>query len=86
MDLWLNLALGAIGIASTLVAYYFNPKRMMYAELDGIAKKWEALNVKRDEALAKNDSDSLTIINASIDILRARQTVLLHRGITDSRR
>ncbi len=67
------------GIIATLLAWFLNPKRAMYAELDSIYKQLEVLYAKRDKALADNDSDTLTIITADIVKLFTRKTVLFQR-------
>ncbi len=77
MEKWLPLAIGVIGIISTLLAWFLNPKRRIQAELDAISKKLEVLYVQRDEALQKNDSDSLTAITSQLVKLYARKAVLL---------
>ena len=69
----------ALGIIATLCAWFLNPKRQVYAELDGIYKELELLYAKRDVALANNDSDTLTIVTADIVRLCQRKTVLLQR-------
>jgi hypothetical protein len=68
-----------LGIISTLAAWFLNPKRATYAELDSIYKELENAYSQRDVALAKNDSDTLTIITANIIQLSTRKTVLLQR-------
>ncbi len=67
------------GIIATLLAWFLNPKRAMYAELDSIYKQLEVLYAKRDKALADNDSDTLTIVTADIVKLFTRKTVLFQR-------
>jgi len=69
----------ALGIAATLLAWFLNPKRQLYAELDKIYKELEALYVRRDKALQTGDSDELTIVTSLIISLSARKTVLLQR-------
>lgn len=66
------LITGIIGLASTLCAWYLNPKRQLYATIDSIYKQLEDLYVKRDKALSENDSIALTLVNANI--LRLCQT------------
>lgn len=79
MEPWLSLAVGVVGIAATLTAWFFNPKRKMFVELDIIFKKWEELAAKRDKALAENDNDTLTIVNAELGKLRTRKVILMAR-------
>ena len=68
-----------LGIASTLCAWFFNPKRILYAELDSIYKQLEELYVKRDKALTANDSDALTVVTADIVKLSQRKASLFQR-------
>ena len=67
------------GIVGTVLAWMLNPKRRLYAELDGIYNELEALYVKRDDALQANDSDTLTVVTDAIVRLCARKAVLLQR-------
>lgn len=75
----ITLVTGVLGILGTLIAWYFNPKRIFYSQLDTIYKQLEGLYAKRDEALAKNDSDTLTIVTADILRLCTSKAVLLKR-------
>jgi len=68
-----------LGIVSTVLAWRLNPKRLMYAELDSIFKTLDKLYGERDEALAKNDSDTLTRVTAVIVQLAQRKNALLQR-------
>ncbi len=70
---------GVVGIISTILAWSLNPKRKLYAEIDDIFRQLDSLYEKRDKALADNDSDILTVINAAILKLRDRKAVLLQR-------
>lgn len=69
----------ALGIVSTLLAWFLNPKRVLYAQLDSIYKQLEDLYVKRDKALAENDSYTLTIVTANIVSLCKAKNNLLQR-------
>lgn len=68
-----------IGIISTLVSWFFNPKRIIYSQLDSVYLKLEGLYVKRDEALLINDSDALTTITGDILRLCKTKNILLQR-------
>jgi len=68
-----------LGIAATVLAWNLNPRRKMYAELDAIYKSLEGLYAKRDRALAENNVDALTVVNAQLLKLSNRKTVLLQR-------
>jgi hypothetical protein len=70
---------GIIGIISTLLAWFLNPRRRLYAELDQIYKELEGWYVKRDKALIAHDDDTLTICNAAIIGLSSRKGILLQR-------
>jgi hypothetical protein len=70
---------GILGIAGTLCAWFFNPKRALYAELDSIYKQLEVAYAKRDKALQDHDSDTLTIANSIIIELCNRKAILLQR-------
>jgi len=76
----------ALGIIATLLAWFMNPKRQLYTELEGIYKELEVLYVKRDKALVDNDSDTLTIVTADIIRLCARKARILQQLGQDSKR
>lgn len=73
------LITGIIGLLGTLAAWFLNPRRQIYAELDSIYKQLEECYVKRDKALVDNDSDTLTIVTADIIRLCTRKASLLQR-------
>lgn len=68
-----------LGIASTLISWFFNPKQAIYRELDSIYKQLEALYVRRDKALETNNSPELTVVTASIVQLSTRKSSLFQR-------
>ena len=69
----------ALGIISTLLAWFLNPKRRLYAELDEIYKELEKIYVRRDKALQSGDSDELTIVTSLIVSLVERKAILIKR-------
>jgi hypothetical protein len=73
------LITGMVGIASTILAWFLNPRRKLYAELDSIYKTLEVCYEKRDKALQNGDNDTLTIVFADIVKLCQRKAVLLQR-------
>lgn len=75
----LTIITGVLGIAGTLIAWFLNPKRLLYAELDSVYKQLEDLYVKRDDALATNNNDELTSITSNIIRLSVRKNTLLQR-------
>lgn len=75
----LALITGVVGIIGTLLAWHMNPRRQLYAEIDKVYKQLEECYVKRDKALASNDSDTLTVVTADIIRLCAHKTTLLQR-------
>ena len=75
----LTIIASIVGIISTLVAWFFNPKRIIYSQLDAVYGQLEALYAKRDKALAENDSNTLTIVTASIIGLCKTKNILLQR-------
>ena len=75
----LSIIGGVITIIATVLAWYLNSKRMMYAELDSIYKELEKLYERRDKALELNNFSELTIVTNNILKLRARKTILLQR-------
>lgn len=79
MEPWLTIAVGVIGIAGTLTAFFFNPKRILYRQLDDIYKSLNKLYGDRDKAIAENDSEALTIADNNIITLSSRKQVLLKR-------
>ena len=79
ITLIISAIVSLLGIISTLIAWNLNPKRKLYAELDSIFKQLDQLYKERDEALAKNDSDSLTIITASIVKLCQRKAYIFQQ-------
>lgn len=68
-----------LGIAATIIAWKFNPRQKLYTEIDAIYLRQEALYVQRDQALFKNDSDTLTAVTAELNGLRERKKDLLQR-------
>jgi len=68
-----------LGIIATLCAWFLNPKRRLYAELDVIYKELEEWYVKRDTALANNDSDGLSVATAAIVRLCEDKARILER-------
>ncbi len=75
----IEIITAVLGIALTLVAWIYNPKRRIQAELDSIYKSLEVLYVKRDTALANNDADVLSVVTIDITKLLARKADLLKR-------
>jgi hypothetical protein len=75
----LTIIASVLGIVATLVAWNFNPKRRIYAELDAIYKELSVLYAKRDNALVKGDEDTLTAVTARIVQLSDRKATLLQR-------
>jgi hypothetical protein len=75
----LELAIGAVGIISTFLAWKLNPRRVLYAELDSIYKEIESWSKVRDQALSENNSDNLTIAVSSIIRLHNRKNEILQR-------
>lgn len=74
--MWTAIAAIA-GLATTLLAYFLNPGRRKTEELNKIFKELDELYIKRDIALEKNDSDTLTIVLHRINVLRLRKARLL---------
>jgi len=73
------LITGVVGIVATLLAWFLNPRRQLYAKIDDVYKQLEECYVKRDKALATNDSDSLTLVTADIIRLCTLKTSLFQR-------
>jgi len=73
------LLTGVVGIIATLLAWNLNPRRRLYAAIDLVYKELEDCYVKRDKALAENDSDTLTIVTADIVRLCETKARLLQR-------
>ena len=73
------LIAGVVGIVSTILAWNLNPRRRLYAELDGIYKELEVCYAKRDKALVEHDNDALTVVTADILRLCKRKAILLQR-------
>lgn len=74
-----TIIVSVLGILGTLFAWFFNNKRMLYAELDEIYKKLEEAYAKRDAALAVNDTNALTIVTDDIIKLCQRKATLFQR-------
>lgn len=75
----LEIITGVLGIAGTLIAWFLNPKRLLYAELDSIYRELEDLYAKRDNALATNNTDELSSITSDIIRLSVHKNTLLQR-------
>lgn len=75
----LTIIASVLGIAGTLAAWFLNPRRRIYSELDAIYKELSVLYAKRDNALVKGDEDQLTLVTGRIVQLSDRKTALLQR-------
>lgn len=73
--MWTTIA-GIIGLITTILAWFLNPSRKREEELNNIYDELDLLYTERDKALKKNDSDSLTVVTARINVLRARKNSL----------
>lgn len=73
--MWTTIA-GIIGLITTILAWFLNPSRKREEELNNIYDELDLLYTERDKALEKNDSDSLTVVTARINVLRARKNSL----------
>ena len=76
---WLAIIAGLVGIAGTLTAWYFNPKRRYQQELDKINSDWAVFYQLRDRALDEDDMDTLTRVTADINGLQSRRNEILQR-------
>ena len=77
---WIALASAIAGIISTLLAYFLNPQRHkdnLRRQLIDTYQQLEVWERKRDEALQKNDSDTLTLVTQKIIDLRKQKQILL---------
>jgi len=74
--MWTAIAAIA-GLVTTLAAYFLNPGRRKTIELNAIFKELDELYRRRDVALEKNDTDTLSIVTARIIFLRDRKNNLL---------
>lgn len=68
-----------LGIIATIVAWKYNPKKRIYDQLDAIYDNLEGLQKARDEALASNDTDRLTVATSGIIELRKKKAELRER-------
>ena len=75
----LTIISSVLGIVATILAWNLNPRRRLYAELDDIYKKLNALYKRRDDALASNDNDALAIVTSEFLLLASRKNDLLKR-------
>lgn len=79
MNAWLPLLIGLVGIASTIIAWKLNPRRILQDKLDSInasITKWEE---KQNEALSKNDNDALNIAAGTLRELRSSKAIISKR-------
>jgi hypothetical protein len=76
---WLAIIAGLVGIAGTLTAWYFNPKRRYQQELDKINSDLAVFYQLRDRALDEDDMDTLTRVTADINGLQSRRNEILQR-------
>ena len=76
---WLAVIAGVVGIAGTLVTWFFNPKRRFQAELDRINSDLGVFYQLRDRALDEDDTDTLTRVTADINGLQSRRNEILQR-------
>ena len=75
----LTIIAGVVGIAGTLVAWFFNPRRRYQAELDRINGDLSVFYLLRDRALNEDDTDTLTRVTADINGLQPRRNEILQR-------
>jgi hypothetical protein len=76
---WLAIIAGLVGIAVTLAAWFFNPKRRYQQELDHINSDLAVFYQLRDRALDEDDTDTLTRVTADINGLQSRRNEVLQR-------
>ena len=79
--MWIAIA-SALGIISTLIAYFLNPQRhkdKLRSQLVDVYVDLENKERIRDEALLKNDGDTLTVVTANIIKLRQDKASLLQQ-------
>lgn len=68
-----------LGIIATIVAWNLNPKRKIYALLDNVYNDIDDLEKLRDQALAQNDIDRLTVVTSGLISLRNKKSELKER-------
>lgn len=68
-----------LGILATVVAWNLNPKRKIYALLDNVYNDIDDLEKLRDQALAQNDIDRLTVVTSGLIALRKKKSELKER-------
>ncbi len=73
----ITLITAILGIISTIAAWYFQPKRKLYSELDQLYNKLEKLYERRDKALMANDSNELTVCVKEISVLKIKKAMIL---------
>jgi len=80
----IGIIASVLGILGTIAAWFFNPARMkqvaqdkLLAQRASIVKQLDEAYRRRDEALANNDNDALTIQLDLIIRLRKAQADLL---------
>jgi len=73
----LTLITAVLGIIGTITAWYFQPKRKLYSELDQLYNSLEKLYERRDKALMANNSNELTICAKEIFALKIRKAMIL---------
>lgn len=74
--MWAAIAAG-VGLLTTILAWWINPGRRKTEELNRIFEALDDLYRRRDIALEKNDTDTLTVILDRIIELRNRKARLL---------
>lgn len=77
MTLWLTFGTALLGIIGTILAYELNPQNQARKKLVVVLNEIVNWENKRDEALAKNDSDGLTIAAAKLSGLQYSKASLL---------
>lgn len=75
----LSIIAAVLGIIGTILTYKLNPKQKLYDQLDQLAKKKVSLERWRDEALQKNDTDSLTAAGNALIKLQHDEASILQR-------
>lgn len=68
-----------LGIIATIVAWKLNPQRRIYDQLDAVYDNIDTLEKTRDDALANNEADRLSVATSGLILLRKKKVELRSR-------
>jgi len=79
MNLWLTFGISLLGIIGTIISYQLNPKNQAKKKLVIVLKDIQSWEIRRDNALSKNDNNALTVAVTTLNGLQKSKSDLLQQ-------